>query len=72
MLNPFRNYKHFTFRKVDGAIPKIDAHGAFNYDKDFIGMLMVVPDKLTLKLDKFELDVVHFGDHARCPGVGEL
>jgi hypothetical protein len=52
---------------VNRAIAKIDPQNALEDDEGLIGILVIVPDEVTLQSYDFELIVVHFGDHLWLP-----
>ena len=65
VLDPPGYDKHFTLGNRHFVIAKADLHLSMDNKKDFVGVIVLVPDKITLQLDQFELDVVHLGDYAR-------
>ena len=50
VLDALWNDEHFTVRNMDCAISEIDPQITLHHDECFIGILMVVPDKVTLQL----------------------
>src|SRR5271165_5688143 len=47
--------------------PKIDSQITFDHDECLIGVLMVVPNEVTLHFHDLELIIIHFGDDLRSP-----
>ena len=72
VFNTLGNHTQFTFPQFDCTIPELNTHRTFNYDENFVGIFVVVPDKLTLDFYKLELVVIHFRDYSRRPMFGEL
>jgi hypothetical protein len=58
---------HLTFSKVNGLVLHFDLHRALDNDEHLVGVLMIVPDKLTLEFSQLELKVVHICDDAWAP-----
>src|ERR1700730_6481517 len=59
--------EHLTCRDMDGAIAKVDPQVAFDHDERLVGILMVMPDKVSLRLHDLELIVIHLGNDLRLP-----
>ena len=60
---------HLACVQRDGTVFKFNPHAAFDDDEHLVGVAVVVPDKLALNFDEFELIVVHFGDDFGRPVV---
>ncbi len=54
MFNALGNHTQFPFTQVYYPIPELNTHRAFNYDKNFVCIFVVVPDKLALNFCKLE------------------
>ena len=72
MFNALGNHTQFPFTQVYYPIPELNTHRAFNYDKNFVCIFVVVPDKLALNFCKLELVVIQFRDYSRRPMFGEF
>jgi len=72
VFNTLGNHAQFTFAQFYCTIPELNTHFAFNYNKHFVRIFVVVPDKLALDFYKLELVVIHFRDYSRRPMFGEL
>ena len=57
--------------QVHRAVAKVDAQPAFDDDERLVGVLMVVPNKITLQLHDLELVLIHFSDDLRQPPLVE-
>ena len=52
-------------------IPKLHPQGAFDDQEEFVLVLVMMPDEITLDFDRLEVAVVHLADDARFPVIGE-
>ena len=71
VLHALWHDEHLARRQLDCAVTELDGHLPVDDDEHFVGIGMAVPDELTGDLDQLELVVVHLGDDARCPVIGE-
>ena len=62
MFDAFFHHEQFAFLYRDFMVPKANLHLALDHDEGLVGVVMVVPNKVALKLDELELVVVEFGD----------
>src|SRR5947209_8010025 len=72
VLHTFRHDEQLSRLQGNGAIPEADFHLALQHEKYFIGVLMVVPDKVPEELHQLELIVVHLRDDTGRPVSGDL
>ena len=71
VLHSLGNHIHLSLIQFNRVLFKLDAHLSLDDDEHFIGIGMVMPDKLAFDLDQFELVIVHLGNHLRCPSFRE-
>src|SRR5438874_5778213 len=72
VLDAVRNDEELAFAHHCLSVAKFHSQRAFDYQKQFIFVFMVVPDEIALEFDGFETTVVHFAENARIPVIGEL
>ena len=59
MANAFGYNVHFAFVQMHRMFLKFNRHGSFDNEKNFIGIFVIMPNKVTLKFSHFELIIVH-------------
>jgi len=63
--------KHFALFNRDLAVAEPDLHFALDDDERLIGVVVLMPDKVTLELDQLELVVVQLSNHLGRPVFGK-
>jgi hypothetical protein len=71
MLDTARNNDKFAFAHDGFAVAEFHAQRAFDHQEEFVLVFMVMPDKLTLEFDGFDMALVYFTDDSRIPAVGK-
>jgi hypothetical protein len=71
MLDTARNNDKFAFTHHGFAVAELHAQRAFDHEEEFVLVFMVMPDKLTLEFDGFDMALVYFTDDSRIPAVGK-
>ncbi len=71
VLHPSRDDQELAFVKFDGPVAEVDAQMAAQDQKELVLVLMVVPDKLALEFDQFDVLPVQLTDDARGPVLAE-
>ena len=72
VFHTFWNHIHFPFLDTHLSIMEVNGHFSAYNNEYLIGVLVVMPHKLTLKLHELEVAVVHLGNDLRGPVLGEL
>jgi len=63
--------EHLARADAHRAVAKVDAQLALDHHEGLVGLLVIVPDEITLQLHDLELVVVHLGDHPGLPVIAE-
>src|SRR5260221_13403038 len=69
MFDPMRNNHKLSFIEPEVAITKFDQQPSFDYKKEFILHLMVMPYKLPFELDQLYMRFVDFPDNLWTPVI---
>ncbi len=72
VFDPLRNDKHLPILDRYIAISQVNGHFPIQHDEHLIGVFVAMPNELPLKLDEFEMILVHLGDNLRRPVLREL
>lgn len=72
MFNSSWDNKHLALGNFHPPIPKINEHLPFEYDKNLVGIWMIMPYKVPYNLGQFKLIVIHFANDFRRPVTAEL
>ena len=72
MLDAFGHHKHLTGRQRDRAISELDGQLPIQHDKDFIRIGVLMPHKVALDFDQFELVMIHLSDNLGGPLIAEF
>lgn len=71
MLNTLRHNVHFTGLQGDCAVPHLNVQAAFQYQKEIIRLVVLVPRELPFDFDHHHVQVVQLSNRARRPVIGE-
>jgi hypothetical protein len=71
MLHAFWHNEHFTFIQAHVSIAELNLELTFQDNERFIGLRMVMPDKLSLNLCNLEVVLIHLRHDLRRPVLGE-
>jgi hypothetical protein len=69
MFDSARHDTEFAFTESDGAITKLDRHGASPNEKHLIFVIMVVPGEDTTKLDELDFLTIKRCDNLWTPMI---
>jgi hypothetical protein len=72
VFHAFWDYKHFPGPQVNLTITEFDTHLPIKNHEGLIRIGMTVPDKISLKLNQFEMIIVQLRDDFRRPMFGKL
>src|SRR6266436_10269432 len=72
VLDAARDYKEFSLFQPDVAVAKFHAEAAFDHEKKFIFVCMVVPDELTFQFVELDHLAVEFASDVGLPVLGGL
>ena len=72
VLNTSRNNQELTFLKLDTTIAKLHAEAPLDHQKQLILQVVVMPNKLTLKLDELDVLTIQLADNLGIPVFVEL
>jgi hypothetical protein len=59
--------EHLSRAKPDNPIAKLDFDSTRQHQKEVVGVLVLMPDELSLQLDHHQVVPVELTDHARLP-----
>jgi hypothetical protein len=72
MFNAARDDDKFPFVDNGFVAAKLHPQFAFHHQKKLVFVVMMMPDKVALELDGFEIAIIDFGYDARIPVVRAL
>jgi hypothetical protein len=72
MLDTARNNDEFAFAHDGFAVAELHAQRAFDHKEEFVLVLMVMPDKLTLEFDGFDMTIIYFADDPGIAVIGKM
>ncbi|OLT19875.1 hypothetical protein BJF81_07545 [Ornithinimicrobium sp. CNJ-824] len=71
VLDATGHHEKLSWAEDDVSVTELDRELSVDHEEQFVGVLMGVPDEVTLDLDQLDLVVVDPGDQLRGPVVGE-
>src|SRR3989442_1112371 len=72
MFHATWNDHKFSCIQVDVSLSQLHDQMSAYHQKQFIFLLVMVPDKFTLELDKLDMSIVYLTNNFRTPGLGKL
>src|SRR5437764_7094259 len=72
MFHTTRNDHKFSCIQVDVSLSQLYDQVSAYHQKQFIFLLVVVPDKFTFELDELDMSIVYLTHNFRTPGLGKL
>src|SRR5438067_2165813 len=71
MLDPARDNGELARPQLHLAVAQLDSESAFDHVEKLVLGLVIVPDELTLELDRLDVEVVDLADDLRLPVFAE-
>src|SRR3989442_963308 len=72
MFHATWNDHKFSCIQVDVSLSQLHDQMSAYHQKQFIFLLVMVPDKFTLELDKLDMSIVYLTNNFRTPGLVKL
>ena len=67
VLDTLLDHKHLSFFHRNFLISKSNLHFTLDHDERLVGIVMLMPYKITLKFDEFKLVIIQLSNHLRRP-----
>jgi hypothetical protein len=71
VLNAARHDVHVPLTQLDVAIAELDGQAPLEDEEELVGLVVLVPDELSLDLDDLDVVVVQLADDLGAPVLGE-
>jgi hypothetical protein len=71
MLDTLRDNEHLAFLQADLLVSQVDTKKAIIHDKELVGLFVLVPDEISLKLHNLDQVIVDLPDDFWRPVFGE-